>query len=125
MNKNELKDYIFDMLFLEPIEFDALNDGTYKNKDFQDVWNDLSKESKDLIETYTLAYYNHVLSGIILSEIFGKVNNYELKYNDKGDYYDNGGNIIFTNHDTLNVNIDSVIDNIVEFEFMNNKEVKL
>ena len=121
MNKEELKNYITDMLLLEPMNIDELTFKNHNNKETQEIWNNLKKESKDLIETYVLAFYYHRMSGDIFSFLFEKINNYELMYNGNNDYVDNKGNIKFTSHDYLNVNFDSVVDNIVEFEFMNNK----
>ena len=118
MNKQELKYCIKDMLLLHPWDIDELIAENYSIKDTQEIWNNLKQESKDLIETYVLAFHNHILSSIIFSTIFEKLNNYKLNYNDNNDYLDNKGNIKFTSYDYLNVNFNSVVDTIVEFEFM-------
>ena len=119
MNKKELKDTISDILLFEPRDIDTLTLGEYEIKETQEIWNSLKQESKDLIESYVLAFYHHIISGIIFESLFEKINNYELNYNDNNDYVDNKGNIKFTSYDYLNVNFDSVVDSIIEFEFMN------
>ena len=119
MNKEDLKIHVNDMLLFEPWNIDNLIAGEYEIKETQEIWNNLKQESKDLIESYVLALYYHIVAGIEFSSIFEKINNYELNSNDNDDYVDNKGNIKFTHYDYLNVNFDSVVDSIVEYEFMN------
>lgn len=116
MTKQDLKATITDMLLLEPIDIEALIFEECKDKELQQVWNNLKKDSKDLIEVYVLADYYHIISGVILSTISDKINDYDLENNENDDYIDNKGNIKFTKHDTLNVNFDSVLDTIVDYE---------
>lgn len=118
MNKQELKDTISNMLLFEPMDIDVLTFGEYEIKETQEVWNNLKQESKELIETYVLAEFYHIICSIKFSSIFEKINGTELTDNDNGDDIDNKGNIKFTKFDTLNVIFDNVLDTIVEFEFM-------
>ena len=120
MNKKDLKNYIIDMLLLEPWDIDELIAEECEYKETQEVWNNLKQESKDLIETYVLAFYNHRISGNIFSLLFEKINNYKLEENDDEDYENENGGIIFSGYDTLNINFDNVVTTIVEYEFMNN-----
>ena len=119
MNKEDLKICVTDMLLLEPWDIDELISEKYSIKETQEIWNNLKQESRDLIESYVLAEFFHIICAIKFSSLFEKINNTELMPNDNGDDVDNKGNIKFTKFDTLNVNFDSVVDSIVEYEFMN------
>ena len=118
MNKQELKKYVIDMLLLDVWEIDNLMAGEYENKETQEIWNNFKKDTRELIECHIRGFFYHSITGYIFSSLFEKLNNYKLNDNDNDDYVDNKGNIKFTSFDYLNVNFDSVVDAIVEFEFM-------
>ena len=119
MNKQDLKDYVRDILVLKVWDIDSLIAGEYKDSHKQEIWNSFKKETRGLIECYIRGYFYYTIAGDIFLLLFDKTNNYELRYNVNNDYVDKKGNIKFTSYDYLNVNFDSVVDTIVEFEFMN------
>ena len=118
MNKEELKNYVREILFLEPWDIDALLVGEHKDKELQEVWDNFKKESKDLIEFYKRGYFYHSLAGYAFSELFEKIYNYKLDENDDYDYVNANGGVIFSAYDTLNINFDNVVTTIVKYEFM-------
>ena len=113
MNKEELKEYIIDMLMLDPWDINELIAEKYSIKEIQKIWNNLKHESKNLIETYVLVFYYHTIAANEFSLIFKKLNKYKLTEIDNNNYVDNKSIIKFSGYDT-------VVDTIVKFEFMNN-----
>ena len=79
MKKEELKNCIIDMLFLDPWDIDKLIAGEYENKEKQEIWNNFKKDTKDLIEFYIRSFFYHSITGCIFSTLFEKINNYKLK----------------------------------------------
>ena len=117
MNKKQFKNYILGMLLLKPMDICKLTDGEYKDKQIQNIYNNLKQETKELIETYALGFFYHTIASIRFSSIFETINDYELTENDDYDYVDENGNVVFSAYDTLDTNLDNVIDIIVKYEF--------
>ena len=117
MNKEDLKMYVEDLLMLEVWDLNELKAGECKDKELNEVWDGLRKESKELIETYVFGYFYHSIAGYTFSKLFEKINKSELVENDDDDYVNANGGIIFSGYDTLNINFDNIVTTIVEYEF--------
>ena len=78
MNKEELKEHIIDMVMLDPWDIDELIAGEYSIKETQEIWNNLKQESKDLIKTYVLAFYDYTIVAIDFSTLFDTIFDYEF-----------------------------------------------